>query len=434
MKDPAGIPVRGTIVFGLLVVALLVGGFGYWSATANISGAVIAAGRIEVDQNRQVVQHPDGGVVERISVKEGDIVATSDVLVSLDDSRLLSNLAIIEVQLFEIMARRARLEAEQNDADTVSFDPELVEKGHSDPEIQSLMDGQTRLFTATLETYAEETQQLGKRSAQVSDQIAGIDAQLEAMTVQLGLIAKEKEDQQTLLSRGLAQASRVLALQREEARLRGTVGELTARRSQAEGRITEFELEILRRKAARRENAIAQLRDLEYRELELSEQRRSLQTRLERLEIRAPVSGVVYDMQVFARKSVILPAEPILFIVPQDRPFVISGQVETIHVDQVYSTQDVAVRLPTFNQRTTPELAGTVTKVSPDAFRDEQTGAAYYKVEIVLNEGELAKLPDDAVLVPGMPVEAYMQTSARTLAEYLIQPFTDYFKKAFRES
>jgi len=225
-----------------------------------------------------------------------------------------------------------------------------------------------------------------------------------------------------------------LNLQREEARLSGTVGELKAQRAQAEGRITEIDIEILKLGTQRREEAITRLRDLQFQELELAEQRRSLIERLSRLDIRAPVSGIVYGLQVFAKRSVIRPADPVLFLVPQDKPLVIMAQVEPIHIDEIFVNQDVTLRFSALDSRTTPELFGRVVQISADAFQDENTAFSYYRAEIELNEGEMTRLPDGTILIPGMPVEAYIQTADRTPLAYLIKPLADYFAKAFRES
>ena len=262
---------------------------------------------------------------------------------------------------------------------------------------------------------------------------AWIEAQQTSLTRQLELIAKELADQQSLLDRGLAQATRVLALQREEARLTGTMGALESQKAQASGRVTEIDIEILRLTAARREEAITNLRDLQYRELELHEQRRALIDRLTRMDITAPVAGIVYDLKVFARRSVVRPADPVLFIVPQDRPLIINAQVEPIHIDKLYLGQEVTLRFSALDQRQTPELLGEVVKISADAFVDEGTKLSFYRAEIVLSEGEQARLPPDTVLIPGMPVEAFIRTEDRTPIDYLTKPFTDYFAKAFRE-
>ncbi len=425
--------VRRPLIIGLLGLALLVGGFGSWSFVTQISGAIIASGRIEVDQNRQVVQHPDGGVVAAIEVGEGDRVEAGQVLLRLDATTLRSELAITENQLYELIARRGRLEAERDGRDGIDFDALLLAAATEGSDAEELMLGQMRLMDARATSDANETAQLRKRASQIGNQIDGLDAQAVALETQLELISRELADQQQLLEKGLAQASRVLSLQREEARLSGTMGDLVAQKAQAQGRITEIEIEILNLESQRREEAITTLRDLLYRELELRESRRALIEQLSRLDIKSPVSGIVYGMQVFALRSVIRPADPVLYIVPQDRPLVINAQVEPIHIDKVFVGQAVTLRFSALDQRSTPELMGTVQTVSADAFQDEGTQLSYYRAEIVLSEGEQARLPENVVLIPGMPVEAFIRTDDRTPIAYLTKPLMDYFTKAFRE-
>ncbi len=424
---------RKPMIIGVLGMLVLVGGFGSWAALTQISGAIIAGGRIEVEQNRQVIQHPDGGVVASINVKEGDQVEAGQVLIRLDETALASQKAITESQLFELMARRGRLEAERDGAPTITFDPLLLEAAAVQPDAAGLIAGQERLMQARATSDKAEIEQLGKRSSQIENQIEGLEAQRIALEKQLELISRELTDQQTLLEKGLAQASRVLALQREEARLSGTMGDLIAQKAQARGRITEIDLEILKLATKRREEAITRMRDIQFRELELGEQRRALIEQMSRLEITAPVSGIVYGMQVFALRSVVRPAEPVMFLIPQDRPLIINAQVEPIHIDKLHLGQEVTLRFSALDQRRTPELTGTVTQISADAFEDEGTRLSYYRAEIVLNEGEQARLPEGTTLIPGMPVEAFIRTEDRTPIAYLVKPFTDYFTKAFRE-
>jgi len=423
--------VRKPMVIGLLAMLLLVGGLGTWAVTARITGAVIAQGQIEVETNRQVVQHQDGGIVSEILVKEGDTVAAGDVLIRLDAETLASDLAVVEGQLFEVLARRARFEAERDGATEIGFPDMLVQA--SNPVAPELINGQARLFEARRLAEDQEKEQLERRRDQISNQIEGIDAQQEALTEQLALLQEELDSQQSLLDRGLAQAARVLALRREAANILGQAGELTAAKAQAEGRITELDIEILRLDSTRREEAITRLRDLQYNEIELAERRRTLRTQLDRLEIRAPVSGIVYGMQVFAERSVIQAADPVMFLIPQDRPLIISSQVQPQDIDQVYVGQTVALRFSAFDQRRTPELFGQVTQVSADAFTDQNTNLTYYLARIVLDEGEVGRLPAEVSLLPGMPVEAFLATQERSPIDYLLKPLTDYFAKAFRE-
>ncbi len=418
---------------GFATILMLVAGFGGWGFLTSIAGAIVSPGQIEVEQNRQIVQHPDGGVVAEIAVQEGQTVRAGDRLILLDGGLLSSELTIVEGQLYELLSRSARLGAERDGDDTLTFPAELLSLAASRADVADQIDGQRRLFLARRETVAKQTEQLQRRLEQTAAQVAGIDAQKAALAEQLTLITTETTGQQSLLDRGLTQSSRVMELQREAASLTGSIAELTATRAQAEGRGTEVELEILRLAAARREEASTQLRDLGPQTLELAERRRALLERIARLEIRAPVSGVVLGLAVTTPRAVIRPADAVLYLIPQDRPLIIAAQVQPIHIDEVHVGQPVRLVFSAFSARSTPELMGKVMLVSADALTDERTQSTFYRAEIILDAGEMDKL-GELVLVPGMPVEAFIQTEARTPMAYLVKPFTDYFARAFRES
>ena len=422
----------GYIRFGIFCVALLAGGLGGWAATAKLKGAVISSGHLRVESQRQVVQHIDGGAVGEILVREGDLVEAGEVLIRLDGTTLKSELAVLESQLYELMARRGRLAAEQTDKLGITFDPELLEAAGTNPEVHALVDGQQSLFEARLKTMEREIEVMQERQGQIREQIAGSDTEIESLKRQSELIGEELVGQRTLLAKGLAQASRVLALDREAARLEGQRSQVVAKAAQLKGKISELEIELLRLAASRREDAIAKLRDLGFRELELKERRIALNERLARLDVRAPLGGVVLDMTVHALKSVVRAAEPILYIVPSDSDLVVDAQIDPIHIDSVRAGQEAVLRFSAFNTRTTPELFGTVSKVSPDAFVDEATERSYYRAEVLLEEGELLKLAGQE-LVAGMPVEVFIQTGERTPINYLLKPITDYFNRAMRE-
>ncbi|OSP54178.1 HlyD family type I secretion periplasmic adaptor subunit [Pseudoruegeria sp. SK021] len=435
--EPTGSDVwsaRKPLTIGVLALVLLVGGFGGWAIFSQLSGAIVSSGQIEVDQNRQVVQHLDGGIVATILVDEGDVVETGAILIQLDGSVMRSDLSIIEGQLYELMARIGRLEAERDDAETIAFDAELLTIADQQPSVAKLVQGQQRLFEARKNSLDREIEQLAKRRGQIENQIDGIRAQQSSQDIQLTLIREELADKQILMGNGLVPKAQVLALQREEASLSGTLGELKASEAEGEGRITELEIEIIKLETSRQEDAITQLRDIQYREYELVEQRKALKEKIARLDIRAPVSGIVYGLQVFAPRSVIRAADPVLYLIPQNRPLVIATQIEPIHIDEVYPGQKVMMRFSALDARTTPELEGVVSKVSADAFSDENRGTSFYRAEIVLKEGEFEKLPDGVTLLPGMPVEAYIRTTDRSPMAYLLKPLSDYFVKAFRES
>ena len=418
---------------GFFTLALLVAILGGWGMATQLDGAVIAPGQVQVESNRQVVQHPDGGVIARIAVREGQTVTAGDELLTLDGTLLLAERAIIATQLSETRARRARLQAERDDSPEPVFPPDLLALAETDPQVAEQITGQRRLFEARRDTLARQSEQLARRRAQVDAQIAGIDAQSAALAIQTRLIEDERKDQQTLLDRGLAQSARVLALTREVASLQGRLGELAAQRAQAEGRMTEIDLEFLRLAALRREEATAELREIGPLERELAERLGALSERIDRLTIRAPVSGTVLGLAVTTPRAVIRPADPILYLVPQDRPLVISIRIPPLHVDEVHVGQPVRLIFSALATRNLPDIMGTLSRVSADALSDPNTVAPFFLAEVTLSPEAIAPLGDQQLL-PGMPVEAFLPTGSRSPISYLLKPFTDYFLHAFRET
>lgn len=434
MSDtPSKWSVRGPMITGCVTTIALIAGTVLWGMNTTITGAIITSGQLEVELHRQIVQHAEGGTIAEIHTTEGALVQAGDLLLRLDGTLAQSELAIVEAQFYEILARRGRLEAERDDAQTITYPAQLIQAATTSPEVSALMEGQTKLFEARLESLTQQLAQMAKRQTQTESLITGIDAQLAALTEQQRLISDELATQRELLEKGLAQVSRVLALEREAARLAGELGSLIASRAQSESRITESEIEILRLEAARREDASTALPEIGYRELELAEQRRALLETISRLDIRAPVSGVVLNLQVTTPRAVIRAAEPLLYLIPQDRPLRVAVKVPTVHIDQVHQGQEAKLVFSAFSTRTTPEVFGTVSTVSPDVLMDEATRTQYYRAEIELNPGEIEKLGAQKLL-PGMPVEGYIRTEERTPLQFLTKPFTDYFNRAFRES
>lgn len=434
MSGPHKWSAKWPAIIGFCAIALLFGGFGTWSVVSNIAGAIVTSGQIEVDRNRQIVQHDTGGTVAQIHVDEGDLVKAGDLLLQLDPGQARSELNLIEGQLFELMARRGRLEAQRDEADEITF-PELLEQASAEnADARELMLGQRNLFDARRESVARELEQLGKQRNQIEDQIKGQEAQEQSITAQMALIEPQLVSQQRLLDQGLAQAASVLRLQQEMASLTGESGQLIAARAQAQGRITEIEIIGLQLGTSGREEAITQLRETRFRELSLMEQQRALMEVIDRLDIRAPVSGIIYSMQVTTPRSVIRAAEPLMFLIPQDRPLVIATQVRPTNVDEISVGQEVNLRLSSLDARTVPELKGRVILISADAIEDTGNGARYFRAEIALSPGQMERLPEGVQLLPGMPVDAFIKTGDRSPLTYLLQPVTDYFVKSWRES
>lgn len=432
MSTPSNWKARGPMVVGLIALVVLVGGLGVWSVQARIAGAVIAPGLIQLESNRQIVQHPDGGVVGAILARDGDTVEAGQILIRFDGARLLSELAIVEGQLAEITARALRLRAERDGLDEIEVPDDLRAAMADSPRLADQINGEISFFEARQEARGQEAGQLREQIIQIDNRVTGTQAQLTALARQIELIGSELTDQQALLDRGLTQASRVTSLQREEARLMGEIGNLEAGVAELLGRKAELNISLLRQDTQRREEAISTLRELEFAGIELEERRGSLRETLSRLEVTAPVSGIVYESSVFALQSVVQPAQPILYIIPQDQPLVIGARVDAIHIDQVFPGQSASLRFTALDMRRTPEVEGRVLRVSADVIVDEVTRASYYAVDLLPVDATLPALGDQ-VLLPGMPVEAFIQTGERAPLTYLTKPLTDYFTRAFRE-
>ena len=420
-----------SIMLGFVALAALVGGLGVWSVQARISGAVVASGMVELESNRQVVQHLEGGMVDEILVHNGDRVEAGDVLVRLDGSALRSERAVIRDQLHEHLARIARLSAERDDADEVVFPDELLRSANYSPEVQKMIEGQRELFEARNDSLQRTDEQLGEQITQIENQIRGLDAQHEALLEQREILTEELVDRESLLERGLIQRGQVTTQQRELAEIIGDIGRIEADTARSRGEIAALNIERLKLETTRREEAIAELRDLRAAELELRERLRSLDQTLDRLEIRAPMSGVVHGSEVFAVKSVIQAGQPIMYIIPQDQPLVVAVRLQPIHIDEVLIGQDAGLRFTAFDQRQTPEIEAHVSELSADVLTDENTGQSFYRAEVTPDEGQMERLGQ--TLVPGMPVEAYIHTGDRTPLAYLTKPLVDYFNRAMRE-
>ncbi|MFK7751031.1 MAG: HlyD family type I secretion periplasmic adaptor subunit [Sedimentitalea sp.] len=417
---------------GLVALTLLVVGLGSWSVFTKISGAVVASGMIEVESNRQVVQHPEGGVVGAIDVDRSQVVEKGDILIRLDGRRVRSELAIVERQLHEIATRKTRLMAERDGTDVLRFDKSLILHARRNPESAQIVAGEMVLFNARRAALKQEITLLEEQNSQIRNRIEGITAQLDAIRSQKTLVRDELSYQQDLLDQQLTRASLVNELMRDEADLKGRSGQLEAEIAELRGMTAGNNIEILQLTTRRREEAVTTLRDLQFREIELNERSTNLRETLSQLDIRAPVSGVVYDLQVFALQSVVRPAEPLMYIIPQDQPLIVSARIESINVDEVWVGQEAVLVFPAFDQRKIPEIRGKIARISADVITDKQTGAQYYSAEIIPAASEIAKL-GDFTLLPGMPVEAFVQTGDRTPLSYLVTPFTSFFSKAFRE-
>ncbi len=419
------------LVAGVTVVLILVGGVGGWAATTELSGALIAPGSIVVDSNIKKVQHPTGGVVGELRVRDGDRVRTGDVLVRLDETVTRANLAIVSKGLNELAARKARLEAERDGAEEIRF-PEPLLRQQGDPDAAAVMASERKLFELRRTARSGQKQQLRQRVGQLREEIGGLTAQQTAKAKEISLIERELAGVRDLFQKNLIQINRLTALEREAIRLEGERGQLVASVAQSNGKIAELELQMLQIEQDLSSEVARELREVDGKIGEFVERRITAEDQLRRIDIRSPQDGTVFQSNVHTVGGVITAGDAIMMIVPDADNLTVEARINPQDIDQLRLGQKALLRFTTFNQRTTPEIYGEVTRVSADISTDPRTGASYYTVRIAMSAREIARL-GDVRLVPGMPVEAFVQTGERTVMSYLTKPLYDHLNRAFRE-
>jgi HlyD family secretion protein len=424
--------IRRHILISLVVSLLLVGGLGGWAATSEFAGAVIAQGQLVVDTNVKKVQHPTGGVVAELRVRDGDFVNIGDVVIKLDDTQTRANLAIVVKGLDELGARRAREEAELEGKDTISF-PEDMTARRNDPEVAKMLTGEAALFEIRRKTREGLKAQLTERVSQSEEEITGLTAQVESKDKQVEWIKKELLGVRELWTKQLVQFTRVTTLEREQARLDGERGQLVASIAQSKGKIAETKIQILQVDQDMRTEVGKDLADIRGKAAELVEKKVAAEDQLKRIDIRAPQSGMVHQLDVHTVGGVISAGQPIMLIVPAADKLIVEAKVQPQDIDQVRVGQLAVMRFTNFNSRTTPEINGEVSVVSGDVTTDQRTGASYYTVRVLVPPAELARLDTAVKLVPGMPVEVFIQTTVRTVVSYFVRPFQDQIARVFRE-
>jgi HlyD family secretion protein len=430
-KQGAQGSIRLHLIIGLAIVVVLAGGLGGWASTAEISGALIAPGQIVVESNVKKVQHPTGGVVGEVLARDGDLVKAGDVVVRLDDTVTKASLAIVTKNLDGLWARAARLQAEQQGVDKVVFPPQLLERA-GDPDVKNIIASETKLFEVRVNGRSGQKAQLHERITQLNEEIAGLIAQEKAKDQEISLVEKELVGVRDLYDKHLVQMTRLTTLERDAARLNGERAQFIASRAQAKGKITETELQIIQVDKDMVSDVSKDLRETNDKIGEFVERKVTAEDQLKRTDIRAPQDGMVLQSTVHTVGGVITAGDAIMMIVPQSDDLQVEAKVNPQDIDKLQIGQKTLLRLSAFNQRTTPELNGVVTRVSPDVTTDQRTGQSYYTIRVSMPPQEVARL-GDVRLIPGMPVEAFVQTGDRTMLSYLIKPLNDQLMRAFRE-
>lgn len=430
---PALHSIQRYIISGVILVVLVTFGVGGWASTTELSGAVVAQGAIVVDSNVKRVQHPTGGIVSELRVKEGGRVKAGDILVRLDETQTLANATIIIKSFDELQARQARLETERDGVDQIFFPAVLVERARdAKSEAARAIAAERSLFELRRLSRRGQKAQLKERSLQLQNEIAGYAGQLDAKHREVEFVYKELEGVRTLWQKNLVPITRLTALERDTARIEGERSQLTGMIAQAKGKISEIELQSIQIDQDLRTEVGKDLIETRSKISELSERRTAATDQLNRIDIRAPQNGRVHQLTVHTVGGVIAPGEQIMLIVPDNDTLAVEVKITPRDIDQLYVGQSAFLRFAALNQRTTPEIEGDVVLVSADLTQDQRTGTSYYSARVSLKPDQVARL-GEAKLVPGMPVDVFIQTPGRTVLAYLIKPLKEQAQRALKE-
>jgi len=428
VNTKVGVP---TLV-GAVALLLGFGGFGTWAAIAPLDGAVIAPGTVMVSSKNKFVQHLEGGVVSKVLVNDGDRVTTGDILLILDATAAESARNRLRDQASTLAILAERVLAERAGLNELVFPPELLAEAKRQGTEQALFD-QTSEYRARLDSHNAQIEVLEQKIAARNEEIVGIQAYLEGISLQLDLLVQERQDSEGLLGKGLISKSRVLQLKRTEAELKGNAGQLTARIGEARRSIAESTETIHQLKMARIEEASSKLIDVRLQQLDIAERLRAAQFTLDRVVVRAPASGTIINVAKFNAGAVVAPGQQLMEIVPDDSDLIVEAQVRPIDIDQVRPGQAARLAFTAFDQRTVPQVPGEVTQVSADRLADTRNGEPFYLIRLKISKAPLGGY-DPSKIGPGQPVQVFITTGERTLLAYLTDPITHTFTHGMREN
>ncbi len=422
---------EGELKIGLRVLIVGIGILGGWAILVPLSGAVVVPGTLVVESNVKKIQHPTGGVVANIPVRDGIHVSAGDLLLRLDDTQLRANAQVLTQQLDQLRVRLARLIAERDGMDAPQMPHEIASRS-GDDDVSRLWTSEISLFNSRAASRRNAKELLRSHVGQLKEQISGLDAQVKSKAAQHDLISGELEGVESLYQKGLVPLTRKASLQREAARLDGDRGQAAAAIAEANSKISEAELQAARIDQDFRTEVMKDLREAQDKEAELIEKSVAAQDLLRRVDLRAPISGIVHQLSVHTIGGVIAPGEVVMELVPESDELQIEAKLPPQDIDHVHSGQATYVRFSAFNQRTTPQLEGVVSYVSADLSHDRQVNAnaAYYTVRVTLPPSERRQL-GSLQLVSGMPVEVFLQTGSRTMMSYLLKPITEQLRRTF---
>jgi HlyD family secretion protein len=435
LPAPPGSPFRRMRLLAISAFALIgvfVVGFGVWATRAPLESAAIAGGAIEAESSRKIIQHLEGGIVDRILVKDGDVVTPGQTLVRLDDTRPRAALQVLQGQLWDAQAREARLLAERDGHTSIQYPEALLGAAANNRAVSDILAGQNKIFDTRRRLQDSRIDVIQQRKAQTEREIEGLRFQEGAAAKRATIIKEELAAIQPLVTKGLQTRPRLLQLEREQAEIDGRRGDTLAQVARAEQAVGEAEAQILKLQSDLHSEIAQTLRDTQSHIFQLLERFQAANDVLARTEIRALEAGTVTNLRIHTPGGVIAAGEPLMDLVPRQDRLIVQAQVKPDDIDLVRPGLRALVRLLPYKQRRVPPVEGVLTYVSADRQVDKLTEQAYYVARIQLDEAALRQLPEVEIM-PGMPVEVLIKTGEFTVAHYVMRPVLDSFNRAFRE-
>jgi HlyD family secretion protein len=418
---------------GNLLICVFVFAFGTWAYLAPLESAAIAPGSVESESNRKTIQHLEGGIIRAILVKDGSLVRVGQPLIKLDDTRARSELSALAGQFWDAKARQARLIAERDGKEAITFPPDLASAQAVSTSTKEVLLGQQKIFESRREVLRAQARIIEEKKGQVRNEIVGLSAQGAASKIRAEIIKQELEIVVPLVEKGMERRPRLLTLEREMADIDGRRGEIAAQISRANQVVSEAQANLLKLESDR-QNEIAQLlRETENQIFQLGEKIRAANDQLSRTEIRAPEAGIVTDLRVHTAGGVIGAGAPLMDLVPQEDKLIVMARLRPEDIAVVHPELSADVHLLSYNQRRVPALKGKVVYVSADRLLDKRTDQPYYSAKILITDERLRTMKD-VELIPGMPAQSFIKTGQSTVALYALRPLLDSFNGAFREN
>ena len=421
---------RKPIIAGLTVIILGFGGFLTWGFTAELDSAAVATGAVIVDSKKKVVNHYEGGILKKLLVDEGQHVTAGQTLALLDGTRSESEIGQLRGERFGLMAKLARLRAEQRGQGNIAFPQELT--ASDEAYVGDILSDEQRLFSKRNEVYAAKRDAQAKQIEQFEAEAQALVSQINARTRQEKLVAEQLKGIRQLADKGFATRTQLVEVENNWSDLVGDMGEFKAQKAAAQQQKAEAEINLASIEMEWQSDIATEIQEAQLAFNDVTQRIRASKDVLDRLEVKAPQAGTVANIQIRTPGGVISPAEPIMDIIPEDEPLVIEARINRQDIDSVQVGSKVQIRLTAYSQRRLSPLIGEVRYVAPDQTVDEQRDSSYYIIRAAINSEELAKY-DDINLRPGMPANILVLKTPRKAIDYLIDPIVQSMDKAFRE-